>query len=106
MATRHDNLRLTEQEENFHRPSSLLIDIQRLSRPSIREEIRGLLKASCLFSAKRFSILAQNWGAQPVVEKLYEMNVRPTLMEAALLQRMRFWRLRALHGPAGKLFKI
>ena len=40
-------------------------------------------------------------GAQPIVEKLYEMNVRPTLREAALLKRMTFWRLRALYGPLG-----
>ena len=53
----------------------------------------------------RARVFAQNWGAQPIVEKLYEMNVRPTLREAALLQRMRFWRLRALHGPLGNCSK-
>jgi hypothetical protein len=58
-----------------------------------------------VFSAERPSISAQNWGAQPTMEKLYEMNVRPTLREAALLQRMRFWRLRALHGPLGNCSK-
>lgn len=58
-----------------------------------------------MFSAEGFSILAQNWGAQPIVERLYEMNVRPTLREAALLQRMRFWRLRAMHGPLGNCSK-
>jgi len=58
-----------------------------------------------VFSAGRSSISAQNWGAQPTMEKLYEMNVRPTLREAALLQRMRFWRLRALHGPLGNCSK-
>ena len=36
-----------------------------------------------MFSAERSSISAQNRGAQPTMEKLYEMNVRPTLMEAA-----------------------
>ena len=35
------------------------------------------------------------------MEKLYEMNVRPTLREAALIRRMKFWLLRALHGPLG-----
>jgi hypothetical protein len=58
-----------------------------------------------LFSAKRSSIFAQNWGAQPIVEKLYEMNVRPTLREAALLCRMKFWLLRALYGPLGNCSK-
>ena len=58
-----------------------------------------------MFSAERSSISAQNWGAQPVVEKLYEMNLRPTLIEAALLRRMNFWLLRALHGPLGNCSK-
>jgi len=58
-----------------------------------------------VFSAERSSISAQNWDAQPTMEKLYEMNVRPTLREAALLQRMKFWRLRALHGPLGNCSK-
>lgn len=40
-----------------------------------------------------------------MMEKLYKMNVRPTLREAALLQRMNFWRLRALHGPFGNCTK-
>ena len=44
-------------------------------------------------------------GAQPIVEKLYEMNVRPTLREAALIRRMKFWLLRALHGPLGNCSK-
>ena len=39
------------------------------------------------------------------MEKLYEMNVRPTLMEAALLRRMNFWLLRAQHGPLGNCSK-
>jgi hypothetical protein len=39
------------------------------------------------------------------VEKPYEMNVRPTLRAAALLQRMKFWRLRALYGPLGNCSK-
>ena len=58
-----------------------------------------------MFSAERSSIFAQNWGAQPVVEKLEEMNIRPTLRQAALLKRMTFWRLRALHGPLGNCSK-
>ena len=53
----------------------------------------------------RAGIFAQNWGAQPVVEKLEEMNIRPTLREAALLKRMTFWRLRALYGPLGDCSK-
>jgi len=33
------------------------------------------------------------------------MNVRPGLKEAALLQRMRFWQIRAKHGPIGNCSK-
>jgi len=33
------------------------------------------------------------------------MNVRPTLREAALIRRMNFWLLRALHGPLGNCSK-
>jgi hypothetical protein len=33
------------------------------------------------------------------------MNVRPTLREAALIRRMKFWLLRALHGPLGNCSK-
>jgi hypothetical protein len=58
-----------------------------------------------LLSVSRASIFAENAGAQPIVEKLYEMNVRPTLREAALLHRMKFWRLRALYGPLGNCSK-
>ena len=58
-----------------------------------------------MLSVSRASIFAENAGAQPIVEKLYEMNVRPTLREAALLHRMKFWRLRALYGPLGNCSK-
>jgi hypothetical protein len=64
-----------------------------------------VLEANPLFSAKRSSIFAQNWGAQPIGEKLYEMNIRPALREAALLKLMIFWRLRALYGPLGNCSK-
>jgi len=33
------------------------------------------------------------------------MNVRPELKEAALVQRMKFWRLRALYRPLGNCSK-
>jgi hypothetical protein len=33
------------------------------------------------------------------------MNVRPALKDAALLQRMNFWLLRARHGPIGNCTK-
>jgi hypothetical protein len=36
---------------------------------------------------------------------LSKMNVRPSLKEAALVQRMIFWRLRAKHGPIGNCSK-
>lgn len=36
----------------------------------VREDFRGLLEASSVFSAERSSISAQNWGAQPTVEDL------------------------------------
>ena len=39
------------------------------------------------------------------MEKLYEMNMRPSLMEAALLRRMNFWLLRAQYGPLGNCSK-
>ena len=53
----------------------------------------------------RARISRANWRAQPIMEKLDEMNVRPTLREAALLKRMTFWRLRAQHGPLGNCSK-
>jgi hypothetical protein len=73
--------------------------------PCIRGEIRAPPNGRSLFSATRSSIFVQNWGAQPIAEKLYEMNVRPALREAALLQRINFWLLRALHGPLGNCSK-
>ena len=36
---------------------------------------------------------------------LRKMNVRPSLKEAALVQRMNFWLLRARHGPIGTCSK-
>jgi hypothetical protein len=36
---------------------------------------------------------------------LRNMNVRPELKDAALLQRMTFWLLRARHGPLGNCSK-
>jgi hypothetical protein len=36
---------------------------------------------------------------------LREMNVRPELKDAALVQRMNFWLLRARHGPIGNCSK-
>jgi hypothetical protein len=54
-------------------------------------------------SVPRFPL--KTGGGQPIVEKLYEMNVRPTLREAALIRRMKFWLLRALHGPLGNCSK-
>lgn len=43
IATRHDNLKLSEQEENFHRPSPLLIGIHRLSQSICK---RGFSRAA------------------------------------------------------------
>ena len=34
-----------------------------------------------------------------------KMNVRPELKEAALLQRMKFWLIRAKYGPIGNCSK-
>jgi hypothetical protein len=33
------------------------------------------------------------------------MNVRPSLKDAALVQRMKFWLIRAKHGPIGNCSK-
>jgi hypothetical protein len=45
-------------------------------------------------------------GRMRLMEEFSEkMNVRPSLKEAALLQRMKFWLLRAQHGPLGNCSK-
>ena len=45
-------------------------------------------------------------GVSAFVEEFSEaMNVRPELKEAVLLQRMKFWLLRASHGPIGNCSK-
>ena len=90
---------------NFHYLSRLLIDIRRLPQSICKGGFSRAAWGKFRVFSRAFLDFAQNWGAQPTTEKIYEMNVRPTLREAALLQRMRFWRLRALHGPLGNCSK-
>jgi hypothetical protein len=93
---------VSERSSAAHRHSS---HVRRLSKLMVKGRFGRARMQCALLSISRTRICARNWGAQPVAEKLYEMNVRPTLREAALLQRMKFWLLRAKYGPLGNCSK-
>lgn len=66
----------------------------------------GLFASSPFESASSSSIFTENRGVSAFVEEFSgKMNVRPELKEAVLLQRMRFWLLRARYGPIGNCSK-
>ena len=70
------------------------------------EESVRLFGSSPFESPGRSSIFTQNQGASAFVEEFSKkMNVRPELKEAVLLQRMKFWLLRARYGPIGNCSK-
>jgi len=57
-------------------------------------------------SANGSSIFTQNRGESAFLEEFSEkMNVRPELKEAVLVQRMKFWLLRARYGPVDNCSK-
>jgi hypothetical protein len=56
--------------------------------------------------SKQFLYFHSIPGVSAFVEEFSEeMNVRPELKEAVLLQRMKFWLLRARYGPIGNCSK-
>ena len=56
--------------------------------------------------SKQFLCFHSKPGVSAFVEEFSEkMNVRPELKEAVLLQRMKFWLLRARYGPIGNCSK-
>jgi hypothetical protein len=70
------------------------------------EESVWLFASSLFESASSSSIFTGNRGVSAFVEEFSEkMNVRPELKEAVLLQRMKFWLLRARYGPIGNCSK-
>jgi hypothetical protein len=57
--------------------------------------------------SKQFLYFTQNRGVSVFGEEFSaKMNVRPELKEAVLLQRMKFWLLRARYGPIGNCSKL
>jgi len=64
------------------------------------------LSRSTPFESAQSSSIPPKTGAHAPCEGiLRNMNIRPSLKDAALVQRMKFWLLRARHGPIGDCSK-
>ena len=80
--------------------------VERLSFPCIGSEICAAVRVKSFRISEQFL----DFRLKPGRERLRggilrKMNVRPELKEAALVQRMNFWLLRARYGPMGNCSK-
>lgn len=81
-------------------------DVERLSYPCVDRGICTAVRIKPFRISNRFLNFRSKRGRMRFTEKFSEkMNVRPELKQAALLQRMEFWLLRAKHGPIGNCSK-
>ena len=81
-------------------------DVERLSYPCVDRGIGTAVRIKSFRISNRFLNFRSKRGRVRSAEKFSEkMNVRPSLKDAALVQRMKFWLIRAKHGPIGNCSK-
>jgi hypothetical protein len=86
--------------------SVVFIVIERLSFPCVDRGIGMAVRVKSFRISKQLLYFHRKPGVSAFVEEFSEkMNVRPELKEAVLLQRMKFWLIRAKHGPIGNCSK-
>jgi hypothetical protein len=86
--------------------SVVFIVIERLSFPCMDRGIGMAVRVKSFRISKQLLYFHRKRGRERLRGGiLRKMNVRPGLKEAALLQRMKFWLIRAKHGPIGNCSK-